>query len=111
MYGGSPSKGFVLGQSAGATLGISTALNLNRLQQYRVNGVVALGPVTCAPSAVPSHLAEKFKREENTDSAIIDNAAMDVYLGKAPALSRVLPILPLAYYSLTLVADPISRGL
>ncbi|KAB5576483.1 lipase/esteras-like protein [Coniochaeta sp. 2T2.1] len=79
-YGASPSRGFVLGQSAGATLAISTALSSSQLPHYRVNGVVTIGPVTCAPPAVPSHLAEKFKREENADSAIIDNAALDVYL-------------------------------
>jgi len=81
-YGGSPSLGFVIGQSAGATLAISTCLSLTQQQHHKVNGVVAIGPVTCAPSAVPSHLAEKFKREQNADSAIIDEASLDVYLGK-----------------------------
>ena len=85
----------MLGQSAGATLAISTALRSSQLPHYGVNGVVAIGPVTCAPSAVPSHLAEKFKREENADSAIIDNAALDVYLGKTPSLFLDFANLPL----------------
>lgn len=71
-----------MGQSAGASLAISVALTLGQAQDCKVHGVVALGPPTCAPSAVPSHLAKYFKPEENADSAIIDQAAMDVYLGK-----------------------------
>ena len=64
-------------------MAISLALRLKQSSQPdRVKGVVAIGPPTVAPSAVPTELAGHFNGDDNADSAIIDSAAMELYLGK-----------------------------
>jgi versiconal hemiacetal acetate esterase len=111
-HGASPSKIFTIGQSAGGNMAIMVALKIAASSDpSRVKGVVALGPPTVNPNAIPSHLKDQFNFAENADSAIIDTNAMALYSSSygAPAdspdvsvlLSKDLGKLPPTYLVVT----------
>ena len=72
----------VTGGSAGAQLALSTSIQLLDAG-VPVHGVAVLAPLAIGPSAVPSHMKDRYKSmTDNADAPLVDSGLLKQFMGK-----------------------------